>query len=1378
MFQDRNALWMVALGTLGDAPPNDMQPALEDGIHLRWAFPPARGFPWFGYYLFRRPTLREHATRCIHPWLQRRQAGPLPSAQLPTGVGTLASDRPLVFTEDFPPAGFAEIDLDNRDHVTLLLPAGQPAWRAEVTIGFRSGENAGRRHCVDFRRDQPQVPNPLTLDGASFSAFDHNGKLRPFGRVVALGTSVGWETGFHAQIKLPCLSCRVYVTLSHSAWPAKVEALDAHGRSVASAAMSGNGPETLTLTGSEIAGIRIDAPQDETILLELCWVCLDEEREREGILIRAVLDDVTVASTVVIGAPGYVVQATLMADAFDEVVVGSGDAALIDLCVNGVRDKLISGWERLNGFEYPLSLPVAHPDYPCPGAPATPAAAEARALGRVHYGPPANWAGAPFQQIRGRLERLVVSGPPPGGQAMHQRFDAVAGAPAPPASTGGAITQKAQRPLDLLLLGSLHAPVAEMVGLAWLDKAAMPGVHYDYLLLADHAGTMGGSAALALHWLVTVGDFSVNDGFIAFDKVAEPAAPLPAPTDLNAYSLPGSTVAPTGGGAVIDATNNAGLIWDRKEIADALAADAPIMCHVWRADLVDVDVPAAPADADFVPITKGAPLPVSRPLLLPPALPKRPDDWPPFALHHIDRGRPDGWYAYRVSAIDIFGRHSANSVSARWRQWSPAPMPKPWYYVDPPGNQVINASAIRLLDKIAPPPPPGVEAFALDPLDPTVQHDAAWVAWQSSLSLAEKANVVGLRVRWRWTLEQQHQALDVREFRVYYNPGPVNTLRGRVTSVLDVSATESEVVTDIPNAQPANSFAGLSVRAGAQSFRVLGSAAGTPLRLRVANIGPTDNIRPASRSRCAISLASGHALYKDFSAAPAWQDRMLVVGFAEHVTVEPGGARRYEVLLPVAGSPDRAGLPLVTTLAEPVATGVVGVTAADDKTHTPDYRDEAARFGNESRVGGPATVLRVRRELPPAPPVPPDSARLYASPADYHGHSFFTYRWQPAANLKTFVYRALDDAVFRADLERRPRPPLAAADLQFFPPEAVDPAWDPLKRQQVADELNALNVLDPGNVAAALATYRGLSNDGLRVLVGLDGVDKVFMQITSKPLDPGEPDAAAPDGLRWRRVGPDVVPGSLAAGARAYVDTLDGRATNRWFYRCAYVDEVYNVGPLGLSSPPVWLPNVTPPRAPVIVRIRGGERQIVIEWASNREDDLAEYRICRTDDPAKARDLRLMALVHTVAVAAGDPAARPPTVSWTDQPIPGLVTFFYRLVAVDNAGNASDASPPQSGRAHDQALPVVPVLTVFWTDVGAGVLRAQAGWTGVDETLLQRRQAGGGLWANVGDWRPPGAHTVVDDDSNATQSYEYRLRVRKTTGAAAVGAAVALAAQP
>jgi len=1374
MLQDPGSLWMLPLGTLGDAPPSHLQPALKDGIHLRWAFGPARGFPWHGYYLFRRPRGREPRQRCLRPFLKGIEPGPVPSDQFSTGIGTLVSDRPLAFTDDFPDAGFAEADLDNRQFVALRLPAGQPAWRAEVTIGFRGEQSGGGKHCVDFRQDpRGPVPNPLIRGDASFAALDHAGMLEPSGRITAIGASAGWDTGSGAEIKLPCLARRVYVTLTHGAEPPKAAAIDAAGNVVAAAEMGGHGPETLELVADEIAVVRVDAPQDETVLQQICWICQhDEAPGRQEVPVRAVLQGITVGATTVAGGPGDVARATLVADGFDEIVVGPGDAALVDLCVSGVREGLTSGWAPLPDFEYPLCLPVRHGDYPCPGAPGSFADAESRALGRIRYGPPGDWAGAPFQELHDRMERLVVGGPPPGGEAMDQRFDVVAGMPAPPAGAGGALTQRAQRPLDLLLLGTLQRPVAEMLGLSWLDSSAVPGEHYDYLLIADHQGSLGGTAASALDWLRAVGDFGVNDGCVVFDAELKPAPPLATPAAPVAYSLPGATATPPGG--PLDATSNAGLVWDRQEAVSGLAPGAPVMYHVWRADLGNAAAPSVPAPDDFRPLTKATPLPVSTPRLSPPGVPARPGDWPPFALHHIDRARPDGWYAYQVSGVDIFGRHSPNSPAGEWRQWAPMPSARPWYYQDPPGDQVIHPSAIRLLDKLAPPPPPGVEAYALDPDDPTVLRDAAWQAWRDSLSPAERTSVVGLRIRWLWPAEQQTQAPDLREFRVYYHPAPLNTLRGRVAGVLAVSGTESQLATDIPNAQPAGSYTGLSVRVGADSFRITGSEAGTPLRLRVKNIGPAGNIRPPDRTRCAVTLAPGHPLYQDFAAAQAWPDRMLIVGFAEHVTVAADGLRRYEVLLPVAGSPDRAGLPLATTLDEPVAMGAVAVTAADDKQHTPDHLGDAQRFGNESRVSGPATVLRIRRVRPDPPPVPPGSPRLFASPADYHGSSYFTYRWQPAPRLRTLVFRALDDAVFRRDFALRPRPPLHAGDLGFYPPEAIDPAWDLVKREQVAGELNGLNGLAGAPITDVLRSYRDLSNDSLRVLAGLPGIDAVFMQVTPQALDPDEQEGTAPGGLRWRRVGPDVPAGVLGPGERAWVDQLDGRASNRWFYRSAHVDEVHNVGPLGLSSPPVWLPDVTPPRAPVLRRIRGGDRQITVEWSSNREEDLAEYRVYRTGEPARARDIRLMTLVHTTAVPAGDPEARPPAVSWTDDPVPGLVTFTYRIVAVDDAGNASGPSPAQQGRAHDQALPEPPVPALSWVAVGAST-RAEIEWTSDHEVRVQRRN--GSSWIDLTSWRPPGNMVIRDPFSEPANSYTYRLWARKYTGAVARGEPAELEAQ-
>ena len=767
---------------------------------------------------------------------------------------------------------------------------------------------------------------------------------------------------------------------------------------------------------------------------------------------------------------------------------------------------------------------------------------------------------------------------------------------------------------------------------------------------------------------------------------------------------------------MIDATNNAGVTWDRRELPNALAADAPILYHVWAAALGSGNAPTNPAPSDFRVLTARAPLPVGRAILSPPQTPPTPADWPPFSLHYVDRGLADGWYGYRVSGIDIFGRHSAQSASAAWHQWSPVPDPRPWYYVDPAADRVIHSSAVRLLDKLPPPPPPGVEAIALDPADPNVLRDAAWTTWFNSLSAVEQTNVIGLRVRWHWLVAQQRQAPDTREFRVYYEPAPLNTVQGRVTSVAGASATETDVVTDIANAQAANSFAGLSIRIGIDSFVIVSSQAGTPLRVRVRNIGPQDEVRPGASTRCAITVEAGHALYEDLSVAAAWQDRLLVVPYGNNVTVDVNGNRAYEAFLPVLASANRAGLPLVTTLDEPLAAAAIGVTAADDKVHTPDTRGDAARFGNESRIGGPATVFRVLREKPPAPAVPADSAKRFASTADYHGHSFFTYRWLPAARLKTLTYRALDDGVFQADLARRPRAALHESNAQFFPDEAAEPAWDAAKRTQVATELNALNAVDRTDKVVVRTAYGALSNDALRVLTGLPGAERVFAQLTPQALDPDEPDSAAPGGLRWRQVGSDVATGSLAAGERAYVDTLDGRASNRYFYRCAYIDEVQNVSPMSLSSPPVWLPDVTPPAAPRITRVAAGDRQVTIEWSSNREPDLAEYRVYRTLDVNRSRDLRLMGLVHTEAVAAGDPSARPATVAWTDKPVPGLRDLWYRLVATDRVdpdpraggGNVSNPSPAMRTRAYDLTPPdPPPITTLEWIRVdAAGAIHA------------------------------------------------------------------------
>ena len=347
---------------------------------------------------------------------------------------------------------------------------------------------------------------------------------------------------------------------------------------------------------------------------------------------------------------------------------------------------------------------------------------------------------------------------------------------------------------------------------------------------------------------------------------------------------------------------------------------------------------------------------------------------------------------------------------------------------------------------------------------------------------------------------------------------------------------------------------------------------------------------------------------------------------------------------------------------------------------------------------------------------------------------------------------------------RRTRTALSAGDAAFFPAD-----WaDPLVRQAAADMLNAIG--DPDD-------YRVLSNNALRVLAGLPGNERAFAQITDLPL----PNAGAETA---NRAGPDNPPGfAVDPALRAWVDRLDGRARNRVFYRTAFVDDAQNRGPLGLSSPPVHLRNTAPPRRPVFIRTLAGhpdpaqpqDRRITLVWASNREPDLVAYRLYRTASAENARKTRLMDLVAEIAVPAGDPAARPGENVYIDAGVPGLVTFTYRLEAVDDAGNRSLPSDPVAARAFDTGLPEIPEATVAWV-AQAGVTRAQLDWTSDHEVMVQRKEAGG-PWIDLAQWRAPGVVTVRDPFSSPAQALSYRLLVRKYTGARATGPALDLAPQ-
>ena len=239
-------------------------------------------------------------------------------------------------------------------------------------------------------------------------------------------------------------------------------------------------------------------------------------------------------------------------------------------------------------------------------------------------------------------------------------------------------------------------------------------------------------------------------------------------------------------------------------------------------------------------------------------------------------------------------------------------------------------------------------------------------------------------------------------------------------------------------------------------------------------------------------------------------------------TVDGAGRplRKYELLIPAAGDAFRGGVPLATSLAEPV----VYAQVERQRRRRPAPlagRAEVGRgalrqpAGNEGSVGSMATIFRIRRS---------PSAQARRATAGY-GKGVRNARRLPqqvvlhlplgaACACPHPRLPAVDDAVFQEDWRHRPAPAMVPGDLSQFP--AGEARWDALKRQQVSGELDQLNAFPhtAAGKAQALERYRALSNDALRVLAGLADNDRAFTQITTYTLDPD--DAANAD-----RRGPD-----------------------------------------------------------------------------------------------------------------------------------------------------------------------------------------------------------------------------------------------------------------
>jgi len=847
-LQSKN-LVMVGLGISGDnPPPNPAQPPLVDGIHLRWAFEASKGFPWHGFYLFRRehrPPADLKATIVALPSLP---IGPTSADTLTTSQGEFTSDQILSLTDYFDPQG--QLDLAWRDY--LLFIPNEIVSQIEVTIGLRQAiPDTAAITVTAFLWGVPV--GQVTVSGQANSvvtrslAFDAMTAIKFSGGPAAVveikyltlsaaRSGPAWSAiaGFPYPLCLP---------LTHPDYPCTPGATEdlKVARDTARQRILYGDLEQFTPVPEVIYDLGdITVVQDSPIVQGqgTKW-----EQNLAGALLQVKGDSIAYMILSVLDANRLVLSREYTGSS------GSGQVYAVYKDPFGqLYDNLV---HLVQGGTASSPVPMVHRWLPQSVYSKGTISVQGKSATVIGSG--TSWGA----ELKDLVIQINTYGKPVGYRilSVDSATQLTIDLPYPAPSSSGLTYQilprlgedaegdmapqlPNQSPLQLALLGALHPAVAQMLGLYWVDQSTAAGQAYDYLIVAARTAfpvRTGDKAQDALDWLGTQGlDGPEVDAFIVFNQSMKPAKPLDPPTDLEAYALPG-------GG--FPETYAAGLRWDLGTYDQGeLLPGKPIFYHVWRADSGTTEPTSAPNT--YTLLTENRPVLIAKPDPPGKELPRRPD-WPPSSLrlNFIDRGISEGWYSYQINGIDIFGRYSPNSAPFPWLKWNPPPDPRPWYW-DRTTVIKVHDFALGLLDKTPPPPPTEVEAFALEPADPWLVKDEAYTSWWNDLTVSQwykdltteqKQDLIPLRVRWLWTEAAMRQAPDTREFRIYFQSGPQNALPGRVTKVTPVSGKtdESAIETDIPNNRGANAYVGASLRIGADNFTILGSDASSPLKLRV-----------------------------------------------------------------------------------------------------------------------------------------------------------------------------------------------------------------------------------------------------------------------------------------------------------------------------------------------------------------------------------------------------------------------------------------------------------------------------------------------------------------------------------------------------------------
>jgi hypothetical protein len=792
---------------------------------------------------------------------------------------------------------------------------------------------------------------------------------------------------------------------------------------------------------------------------------------------------------------------------------------------------------------------------------------------------------------------------------------------------------------------------------------------------------------------------------------ASSAAPVPVP-HLEPPVVISSATGLDETGALQENQNRVGLRWEVLEAGgDFLRAGAPVQFQVQREDL----------DEDGETVLRSAILNENAPTLLSEVT--RAGE-PVYS----DRRVPDGTYTYAVRGADIFG------VLGEWSATQP----------------------VQVQDHRPPPPPQAVQAQYLDPADPWLSpEDQAWAV----------ANGQGLKLSWTWPGIFRLQAPDVippdAEFRVYGTLGAFNRLDGVVSQVL-TRAGAAALYTDIHWTGAADALAGEAIRVNQNFFQVTGNTQGTNCVINVQVLSEPE-LAPAP-GPCSLSFSRGRSYWQDYGTVRSWQRRLHfepvqdtpvvtaeVAAVSDSTSTDTGVVVRSVtldqplddtrgVLLPGALLCGGIVYPVFAhTLGETLKVLVALVPSPGNSTVLVGPGPGAACIyypGRRYEVYLPGFELEI--------PAGQATAQAQIAMSTSDGNAYTLHEPLPPRTRRR-------DGEARVGNESALSPPVTVQvvlrtnppGLSSVPPVPEEPIYArPANYYGQARYTLAWDAV-PG--VAGYAVYR-CSGAALLSLAGsLDAQysDAELQEMAS--LESSQP--------AFRRLNTATVTGT------SYEDTFDGRGQGVYLYRVRTVDAAGNQSEWSPAFPPVHIYDVTPPATPVVTSITGGEKHVVLRWRANREKDLGEYWIWRDLTPEALADVRR---IPPTAVVLPDGGV---TVTYVDEGLEGLTTYYYRLAAVDANGNVSLPTRTLQGRAIDTEVPAPPTWEA--PQIGPEPDSILLSWVHADNTLtclIQRRDVDAEEWANLTGWLPRGEYGYNDAQREISAVYEYRLLVIDKNG--------------